>query len=1643
MTIGNKKFQGLAQPEGLGMEARAAVPANPATPLTGTMSVTNTALTGTVSVDVSALTGTVTTASTPITGTVSTGVVSVTGTVTTGYQTLTGTVSVTAGTTAVSGGGTTLFLSELARGDTIEIAGEQHVIGNIADNDNLTLSTNHVAGASSVVYYKIAASTAVVGTGTLFTTEFSNGDIIEISGELKTVQSISDNLNLVVNTAFSTPVQGAAYTKRVPTTAVVGVGTLFLTEVSGGDVLRIDEENVTVQSVTDNLNLTLTGNHTGTASGVPARIQAATTKVYGDSTLFSTELNAGDFLDIAGTMVEVASVTSNTELDLTAAYSSYRTGQSVTKHDSEVVGVGTAFLTETSIGCWLKLDETGDYYKVEAVAGNTSLTLESPTPAAVSAYSATSYNPTVTGVGTLFLSEVTPGDYLTLNGESHEVESVSTNLSLTLSTPHIAGATGDTGSILGELGVLWINSGSLPAPLMYTDPSGVDNEVALGAGTQTLIEDTNQDTSVTTEAVTDTVVVTVAGSEAGRFDAAGLGLGTTTPSAQLHQASTSSAEDHVIELASDTQENNPRVVFQRTEGSLASKTAVSNGSLLGSFVWKGWDGSGYESGVSVSAYTTEAWSGAGRGAALDFSLVPSGGTSSVVALTLQEGNVLVPGDLTVNGSLYHSGTSWASRTSAADNTWRAVAYGNNKFVAISASGTGNRVMTSEDGVNWFAQSSAADNDWEDICYGNGLFVAVSSTGSGNRVMTSPDGETWTVRDSPDLAWQGVCYGNGLFVAVASSGTGNRVMTSPDGETWTAGSSASDNDWTAVTYGNGLYVAVAITGTGDRVMTSPDGETWTSRSGANNDWRDVCYGNGQFVAVASSGTNNRVMTSPDGFIWNTQTTLVDNDWYSVTYGEGLYVAVSTTGTGNLVMTSSNGSTWTVRTSAANNVWRGVCFGNGMFVAVSQSGSSNQVMTSGAVRDSIAPDNNTYYGGMTVYGDLVVDGGYISRGINWEDQTSPADNQWYSVCYGNNRFVAVSNTGSGNRVMTSDDGINWETQTSAADNNWLSVCYGHGMFVSVANTGVGNRVMTSKDGITWYTRNSAADNGWREVCYGNGVFVAVGNSGVGNRVMTSTDGIIWETQTSAADNNWTSVTYGNGRFVAVATTGTGNRVMTSDDNGANWIVRTSAADNTWVSVCYGNGVFVAVSSTGGTNQVMTSPDGTTWTLQNTGNSNVWRAVTYGDGLFVAVSSTVTGSQVMTSPDGETWTTRITHAANNWQSICHGNGMFVAVSITGTGDRVMASGIARSPEVPSDNIYQGGMTIRGDSPTTPVEIQHVNEIFPTPAAITTMSDLFIDVDWAYTGTAPTAMQRSKALKIDARILADQTTDLPNLFWLTGMDVDVNNYGVGDIDRMHGMDLDCRHRDGGSEVEYVYGLQLQTEASGVVTAEIAGYTGGAWVWDALCPLADLTGMDLSAYVTGYNANASVDNAHGLRIEYGPAYRLTYTSTIAGDSYGIHLVDHATDTGRSQGTITGTAYGIRVDSMTQGTTATWGFYLQSDDAYFGGNVEVEGQAGSNLNTLTDAATINTDCDDGNTHVVTLTGNRTLANPTNMKPGFTYIWIVKQDGSGSRTLSYGTAFKWPGGTAPTLTTTGGAVDIITGVCETSSVIHVSANLDSK
>lgn len=101
------------------------------------------------------------------------------------------------------------------------------------------------------------------------------------------------------------------------------------------------------------------------------------------------------------------------------------------------------------------------------------------------------------------------------------------------------------------------------------------------------------------------------------------------------------------------------------------------------------------------------------------------------------------------------------------------------------------------------------------------------------------------------------------------------------------------------------------------------------------------------------------------------------------------------------------------------------------------------------------------------------------------------------------------------------------------------------------------------------------------------------------------------------------------------------------------------------------------------------------------------------------------------------------------------------------------------------------------------------------------------------------------------------------------------------------------------------------------------------------------------------------------------------------------------------------------------------------------------ITSLTDGATITPDFSASNNWSVVLGGSRTLANPTNLTAGQTGFIIVNQDSSGNRVLSFGSAWKWPGGSAPSLTTTASAVDVIVYAVESTSRITARLIADVK
>jgi hypothetical protein len=175
---------------------------------------------------------------------------------------------------------------------------------------------------------------------------------------------------------------------------------------------------------------------------------------------------------------------------------------------------------------------------------------------------------------------------------------------------------------------------------------------------------------------------------------------------------------------------------------------------------------------------------------------------------------------------------------------------------------------------------------------------------------------------------------------------------------------------------------------------------------------------------------------------------------------------------------------------------------------------------------------------------------------------------------------------------------------------------------------------------------------------------------------------------------------------------------------------------------------------------------------------------------------------------------------------------------------------------------------------------------------------------------------------------------------------------------------------------------------------------------------------VTGTGANiAGYANISGNLSVTGNVNTSTAANVTLGSNANVHITGGSSGnvliTDGSGGLSWGTASGVGLGNV---------------------NVWTKNQSVTPF-TLTDAATITVDASQSNNFKVTLGGNRTLANPTNLTDGMVLNFLIRQDGTGGRTLAYDTKYKWGLGgaaAAPAVSTTIGAVDLISAVYDSTS-----------
>ena len=244
-------------------------------------------------------------------------------------------------------------------------------------------------------------------------------------------------------------------------------------------------------------------------------------------------------------------------------------------------------------------------------------------------------------------------------------------------------------------------------------------------------------------------------------------------------------------------------------------------------------------------------------------------------------------------------------------------------------------------------------------------------------------------------------------------------------------------------------------------------------------------------------------------------------------------------------------------------------------------------------------------------------YIEELTFGESEQKLTNQQWCSLTYGNNYFVALTlQTG---YVVTSSDGVTWGTasyKSNLKSKNWYGLAYGSSKYVALSD---GGYISTSTNRSTWSSATYVSNLGnryWRDLTYDGTKFVAIGLNGY---ISTSTDGTSWTSASSVSNlgsRSWNSILYDGSKFIALSSTG----YMSTSTNGTTWTAATqnaSLGSHTWEKIRFNGTVYVAIGEDG---YIATSTDATNWNDVHDSvvlYKNNWFALEYGNNKFVTLN------------------------------------------------------------------------------------------------------------------------------------------------------------------------------------------------------------------------------------------------------------------------------------------------------------------------------------------------------------------------------------------------------------------------------------------
>lgn len=253
--------------------------------------------------------------------------------------------------------------------------------------------------------------------------------------------------------------------------------------------------------------------------------------------------------------------------------------------------------------------------------------------------------------------------------------------------------------------------------------------------------------------------------------------------------------------------------------------------------------------------------------------------------------------------------------------------------------------------------------------------------------------------------------------------------------------------------------------------------------------------------------NNLMTyfkSNDGINWD-MIYYTSNKYYGFLYANNIYMAIGS----NCYMTSIDGETWTEVTNSSIPNYDPVpsfinssnlAYGNNKFIGIYSGNNAGSILFPGVGYVLMSENNGSTWSISSPWPASTFRPGYI--------------------IYANNMFVVLADRPS-DKIQISQDGNAW-TQISVPAGHWYSIAYGNGKFVAVRSnalinplvSSVSEQVIVSSDGILWSpVQPLQSIYNWICIKYVNNTFVA---SSLEGAIMTSSDGLTWDLILTPEDN-----------------------------------------------------------------------------------------------------------------------------------------------------------------------------------------------------------------------------------------------------------------------------------------------------------------------------------------------------------------------------------------------------------------------------------------------------------------------------------------------------------------------------------------------